>query len=226
MLPFQSVFNERLLTVIHSVYTGYVIAKPQLLKYVIWFGWIYYINPVSYSFEAVLTNEFYNKVLPCAPGETVPNGPGYDNPTYQGCAFTGAQMGSLNTPGSKYLSVAYEYSRSHLWQNWGVVIAFAVLYILITAVATELFDFTSGGGGALEYKRSKAAKQKAKASAAPTDEEKGVKAEPSNGSSGSSETLGGPEERRSYKIFRDLKAFLRGRILNIQFLTWAVSASS
>ena len=186
--------NAVILTTIHSIYTGYVIAKPQLLKDYIWFGWIYYINPVAYSFEAVLTNEFYNKELGCDPSETVPNGPGYDNPAYQGCAFTGAQVGSLDIPGSTYMNVAYEYSRSNLWRNWGVVIAFAILYILVTAVATELFDFTSGGGGALEFKRSKAANQKIKAGGASTDEEKAAAAEPNNGSSESCETLNGVEE--------------------------------
>ncbi|KAF4637433.1 hypothetical protein G7Y89_g666 [Cudoniella acicularis] len=105
------------------LYTGYVIAKPQLLSDYIWFGWIYYINPVAYSFEAVLTNEFDNKVLNCAASEIVPRGPGYDNPAYQGCAFTGAQTGSLDISGSRYLSVAFEYSRSHLWRNWGVDVA-------------------------------------------------------------------------------------------------------
>lgn len=102
------------------IYTGYVIAKPQLLSKYIWFGWIYYINPIAYSFEAVLSNEFYNKVLQCAPSETVPNGPGYDNPAYQGCAFTGARVGSLSIDGSTYLNTAFEYSRGHLWRNFGV----------------------------------------------------------------------------------------------------------
>ncbi|TVY50118.1 ABC transporter G family member [Lachnellula occidentalis] len=174
------------------IYTGYVIAKPQLLGEYIWFGWIYYINPLSYSFEAVLSNEFYNKVLACAPSQIVPRGPGFDNPAYQGCAFTGAQVGSLNIPGSTYLNTAFEYSRGHLWRNFGVVIAFAVLYILVTAVATELFDFTSGGGGALEYKKSKAAKQKVKVASAPTDIEKGPR-EPSSVSS-SNQTLDGANE--------------------------------
>ncbi|KAI6861164.1 putative ABC transporter, partial [Hortaea werneckii] len=40
------------------IYTGYVIPKPQLLGEYIWFGWIYWVNPLGYSFEAVLTNEF------------------------------------------------------------------------------------------------------------------------------------------------------------------------
>lgn len=108
-----------------------MLAKPQLLGEYIWFGWIYYINPLSYSFEAVLSNEFYNKVLACAPSQTVPRGPGFDNPAYQGCAFPGAQVGSLNTPGATYLNTAFEYSRGNLWRNVGVGGLILVLMPLI-----------------------------------------------------------------------------------------------
>lgn len=97
--------------------------------------------------------------------------------------------------GANYLNVQYNYSRSNLWRNFGVVIAFTVLYILVTVLATEVFDFTSGGGGALEFKKSKAAKQKVKAETAPNDEEKGERPNPPSGTA-SSETLGqeGEEE--------------------------------
>jgi ATP-binding cassette subfamily G (WHITE) protein 2 (SNQ2) len=182
------------------IYTGYVIPRPQLLQDYIWFGWLYWVNPISYSFEAVLTDEFYDRTLACAPSEIVPSGPGYDNIAYQGCAFTGAETGSLNIPGSRYLSTAYNYSRSHLWRNFGVVIAFTVLYILITMLATELFDFASGGGGALEFKKSKASKQKVQAAAAPDDEEKAVQRQPSSGGSESGQTLDGPAEEALQEI--------------------------
>jgi ATP-binding cassette subfamily G (WHITE) protein 2 (SNQ2) len=102
------------------VFTGYVISKPQLLGEKIWFGWLYYINPISYSFEAVLTNQFSGKVLNCAPAQTVPRGAGYDNPAYQGCAFTGANVGDLSITGPTYLNATYQYSRTHLWRNFGV----------------------------------------------------------------------------------------------------------
>jgi len=91
-----------------------------LLQKYIWFGWLYWVNPVAYTFEAVISDEFYDRTLACNPSEVVPNGPGYDNPAYQGCAFTGAEVGSLNVPGSRYLDVSFNYSRSHLWRNFGV----------------------------------------------------------------------------------------------------------
>lgn len=136
------------------------------------FGWIYYVNPIAYSFEAVLANEFSGRTMSCSEEMTVPRGPGYANPAYQGCTLTGSQLGSLDVTGDSYLNQSFQYSRGHLWRNFGVVIAFAVLYILITAFATELFDFTSGGGGALEFKKSKGAKRAVKAAAVPNDEEK------------------------------------------------------
>ena len=134
-----------------------------------------------------MSNEFSNRDMTCDPSQIVPSGPGYDNPAYQGCAVKGAEVGSLSIPGSRYLSTSFSYTRSHLWRNFGVVIAFAVLYILVTVVAAELLDFSSGGGGALEYKRSKATKKSITAAAAPTDVEKGAKEQKS---SSSSEVLG------------------------------------
>ncbi|KAF1989863.1 ABC drug exporter AtrF [Aulographum hederae CBS 113979] len=153
------------------IYTGYVIPKPQLIEQYIWFGWLYYINPLSYAFEAVLTNEFSDRTMDCNPQQLVPQGPGVD-PAFQGCGLTGAAPNSKVVAGSDYLQATYTYTRSHLWRNFGVVIAFGVLYILVTAVATELFSFTSGGGGALIFKKSKKAK-KALEEPSPADEEKG-----------------------------------------------------
>ncbi|RFU29844.1 hypothetical protein B7463_g6488, partial [Scytalidium lignicola] len=154
------------------IYTGYVIPKPQLLSKYIWFGWLYHVNPVGYSFEALLSNEFTGRTMQCAEAQLVPNGPGYTDPTYQGCALPGAILGSHQVEGSTYIGTSFEYTRHHLWRNFGVVVAFAFLYILITAFASEIFSFTSGGSGAIEFKKSKTSKKTIQADAAPVDEEK------------------------------------------------------
>jgi len=78
------------------------------------------------------------------------------------------------------------------------VIAFTALYIFVTMIATELFDFSARGGGALEFKRSRAAKKKLNAVAVPSDVESGKKQEPvSRGSSASSETLDVAGEKKA-----------------------------
>lgn len=172
------------------VFTGYVIPKPQLLNQYIWFGWLYWVNPISYAFEGVISNEFSDRVMNCSPSQLVPQGPGVD-PAYQGCSLAGAQPNSQTVPGAAYLATSFSYSRSNLWRNWAVVIAFAVLYLLITVWATETFSFTSAGGGALIFKKSKRAKKAV--NQAPADEEQVVAGETS-GSVMSGETTGEQQE--------------------------------
>lgn len=163
------------------IYTGYVILKPELLHDKIWFGWLYYVNPIAYSFEGVLTSEFAGRVMECSPAQLVPQGPG-TQPEYQGCAFGGAQIGSSSVTGERYLQATYEYSRSNLWRNFGVVIAFTVLYILIAMAATELFQFVKGGGGAIVFK--KRAGKKITSRPQPSDAEKVGESGDSSASSG------------------------------------------
>lgn len=151
------------------VYTGYTLAKPILLNQKIWFGWLYYVNPISYAFEAVLTNEFAGRTMECAPSQLVPQGPGI-LPENQGCAIAGSHPGSPQVPGSEYLSSQFEYSRSHLWRNFGILLAFTVGYIGLTVLATEKFSFAGSGMGALVFKSAKKPKQVAKAQNK-TDEE-------------------------------------------------------
>lgn len=89
----------------------------------------------------------------------------------------------------------YSSTRSNLWRNFGVVIAFTVLYILITAIASELFSFVGGAVGATIFKKSKKAKQQVAAASPIADEEKGVDAGGiSSKSSGQSESLGDEQD--------------------------------
>jgi ATP-binding cassette, subfamily G (WHITE), member 2, SNQ2 len=120
--------------------------------------------------------------MTCAPENLVPQGPGVD-PAYQGCSLAGSAVNAETVAGSAYLNTTYEYSRSNLWRNFGVVIAFTVFYILVTALATELFSFAASGGGALVFKKSKKTKAAVKSEQQPSDEEKGVEVSSSSGRS-------------------------------------------
>ncbi|PGH04728.1 hypothetical protein AJ79_07007 [Helicocarpus griseus UAMH5409] len=143
-------------------YVGYAIPKQALINDSPWFGWLHYVNPISYAYEAVMANEFSDRIMECSPEHLVPRGPDID-PRYQGCSLSGSELGSNTVSGARYLEYTFEFSRSHLWRNFGIVIAFTVAYILITAVAAELFPFVSGGGGALVFKKSNRTKKMAKA---------------------------------------------------------------
>ncbi|KAJ5768874.1 ABC multidrug transporter atrF [Penicillium odoratum] len=153
------------------LYVGYVIPKQTLINNSIWFGWLFYVNPISYSYEAVLTNEFSGRTMECAASQLVPSGPGAVT-GHQGCALTGSSVDQTSVPGTQYLTANFEFTRSHLWRNFGVVIAFTVLYILVTIWAAEFLSFVGGGGGALIFKKSKRSKQIAAKTDSGNDEEK------------------------------------------------------
>lgn len=123
--------------------------------------------------------------MQCAPEMLVPQGPGVQ-PQYQGCAIPGATLGSTSVTGEAYMATSYEYTRSNLWRNFGVVVAFSVLYILVTALGSELFPFVGSGGGALIFK--KGSKKLAPARSNISDVEKGGNAGDSSASSGNLQT--------------------------------------
>lgn len=155
------------------IYTGYVIPKAQLLSDYVWFGWIYYVNPVSYAFEGAMINEFSGRTMACADSMLVPQGEGID-PKYQGCALAGATVNAHSVSGDAYIETEFDYVPNHLWRNFGVLVAWAVLYILVTVVAVETFNFAHSGGGALVFKKTSKSKQAVKEASSPADEEKAM----------------------------------------------------
>lgn len=149
------------------------------------------MNPISYAYEAVLANEFSGRVMTCSPSNLFPQGPDVD-PAYQGCALAGSTLGSNTVNGDAYIGTSFGYTRSHLWRNLGVLLAFTALYVLITAFASEVFSFTGGGGGALVFKKTRKAKQMVNEEQKPADEET-ASTPASSRPGGSSETLEGAE---------------------------------
>ena len=86
------------------LYTGYMIPKPAMHP---WLGWIFWIDPLSYGFEALLSIEFHDKsVIPCVGTNLIPTGPGYENvQAHQACAgVAGAIQGQNFVVGDNYLA--------------------------------------------------------------------------------------------------------------------------
>ncbi|KAL1962345.1 hypothetical protein VTN77DRAFT_9758 [Rasamsonia byssochlamydoides] len=128
------------------MYTGYMIRKPQMHP---WFGWIYWINPLAYAFEALLSNEFHDKIIPCVGQNLIPNGPGYSDPAFQSCAGVGgAIQGEVSLTGDQYLQ-SLSYSHAHLWRNFGIVWAWWALFVTITVIATSRWRSSSENGPSL-----------------------------------------------------------------------------
>ncbi|EOR04827.1 Brefeldin A resistance protein [Wallemia ichthyophaga EXF-994] len=140
------------------VFVGYVIPRTDMPE---WFKWISYINPLPFAFEAAMANEFHGMTLSCAPGSVVPNIAGAQV-AYQTCAFQGSVPGSLTIPGDNYINTAFGYSFSHVWPNFGYVMAYLIGYLLATALFSEIFDFSGNGGGVTVFAKTEKGKAKAK----------------------------------------------------------------
>lgn len=113
-------------------------------------GWIRWINPVFYAFEALIANEFHGREFTCS--QFIP---GY--PTLSGdqfiCAVRGAVAGERTVNGDAYIAENYSYSYSHVWRNFGILLAFLFAFMAIYFVAVELNSSTSSTAEVLVFRR-------------------------------------------------------------------------
>lgn len=150
------------------MYTGYMIQKPQMHP---WFEWIFWIDPLAYGFEALLSNEFHNKIIPCVGTNLIPQGPGYTDGAHQSCAGVGgAIQGNTYVTGDQYLS-SLSYSHAHLWRNFGINWAWWVLFVVVTIIATSKWKSPGESGSCLVIPRERLEQHNRNA---PTDEESQV----------------------------------------------------
>lgn len=153
------------------VYAGYLIPPTQMHP---WFKWLMWINPVQYGFEALMANEFNGLDIQCEPPSLVPQGPG-TAPQYQSCTVQGSRPGQTTVRGADYIKTAFDYERSHLWRNFGIILAFWIFFVLLTMIGMEIQKPNAGGGAITIFKRGRAPKSVEKAiekGAIPDDEER------------------------------------------------------
>ncbi len=133
------------------LYSGYMIQKPKMHP---WLGWIFWIDPLSYGFEALLSTEFHGKTIPCVGGNLVPTGPGYENSQdHQSCAGVGGAIQGQNfVLGDNYLS-SLSYSHAHVWRNFGINWAWWALFAFLTILATSRWQSPSEAGNTLVIPR-------------------------------------------------------------------------
>ncbi|OCF41123.1 ABC transporter [Kwoniella heveanensis CBS 569] len=153
-------------------YAGYIIYTPSMHP---WFAWIRWIDPVYYSFEALAINELDGLELQCVPPQLAPYGEGYTgNPA--GCAIAGAEPGSQTLRGEAWAGAALEFHKSHVWRNFGIVVALWLFFLACAAFAIERLPAAGSNKAVLLYKRGGGGKFIRKANqngTAPKDEEEG-----------------------------------------------------
>ncbi|KAL8690937.1 MAG: hypothetical protein Q9218_003730 [Villophora microphyllina] len=137
------------------VYTGYFIPKTQMHP---WFVWIYWLDPLAYGFEILLSNEFHGQTIPCVNNNLIPNGPGYISSPFKSCAgVPGAIQGATSVSGDAYLQ-AFSYQHSHLWRNFGIIWAWWAFFVVVTIAATSNWKEMAGKSGFLLIPRENAKK--------------------------------------------------------------------
>ena len=100
-----------------------------------------------------MVNEFSGRSFPCA--LFVPRGPGYDNVSALSriCSTVGAAAGSSTVDGNEYLALSFQYYRSHLWRNLGIIYAFVVFFVGTYLTATEFISAKKSKGEVLVFRR-------------------------------------------------------------------------
>lgn len=134
------------------MYTGFMIRKPEMHP---WFVWIFWIDPLAYAFDALLSNEFHNRVIPCVANNLIPSGPGFTDPNHQSCAGVGGAVpGETQVDGDAYLA-SLSYDHSNLWRNFGIIWAWWALFVAITVFSTTRWKPSSESGPSLLIPREK-----------------------------------------------------------------------
>ncbi|KAH9818486.1 ABC-2 type transporter-domain-containing protein [Melampsora americana] len=126
-----------------TLYSGYVIPKRAMKR---WLVWIYYINPASWGFAALMGNEFGRLELTCVGSSIIPNGDGYPialGPN-QACSFLGARPGELKVLGEDYIRASFDFSKSDVWRNFGFQIGYIFLFLFLLFFSVETLPMWGG----------------------------------------------------------------------------------
>ncbi|SPJ89757.1 probable ABC1 transport protein [Fusarium torulosum] len=149
---FQALVPAAILILDLVIFTGFVIPKRYMLG---WCKWLYWIDPIAYAFEAVVVNEFHNRQYEC--NQFIPNPavPGYDNvpSTSSVCSAVGAEPGKSAVDGDRYAELQFGYRWENRWRNFGIVIAWIILFTFTYMVAAELVSEKKSKGEVLVYRR-------------------------------------------------------------------------
>ncbi|KAK2626262.1 hypothetical protein QTJ16_004524 [Diplocarpon rosae] len=138
-----------------NLYTGYMLNYHQMHP---WFVWVFWIDPLAYAFDGLLSNELHANQIDCVGPNLVPLGPTYRDPRYQSCAGIGAAsvQGQTSFVGDQYLE-SLTYNHSHVWRNFAILWPIWASLAGLTIFYSTRWHFSSEGQANLLIPREKAA---------------------------------------------------------------------
>ncbi|RAQ99645.1 opaque-specific abc transporter cdr3 [Stemphylium lycopersici] len=163
----QALAPSSLILIMLVLYTGFPLPVPYMRS---WAAWFRRINPVSYGFSSVMTNEFNGRTFACS--SFIPSGPSYENvaPEQRACAVQGSRPSEDFVSGTAYVETAFQYNYSERWQNFGIIVSIMFILFVGHLVMSELVASERSKGEVLVFRRSK---MKKSAKSYSTDEEAG-----------------------------------------------------
>ncbi|KAL2838553.1 ABC-2 type transporter-domain-containing protein [Aspergillus pseudoustus] len=126
------------------VYTGFSLPVPYMHP---WLSWIRWINPIFYAFESLVSNEFHGRDFECA--SPIPS---YGTGSSFICSALGSIAGEMSVSGDDFIDANYNYHYSHVWRNYGILLAFMVFFTSLYLIATELRTGTISKAEALVFR--------------------------------------------------------------------------
>ncbi|KAG0143497.1 hypothetical protein CROQUDRAFT_81007 [Cronartium quercuum f. sp. fusiforme G11] len=126
------------------LYSGFMIPEPAMQR---WLVWLYYINPVHYSMEALMSNDIGRLSLRCDGASIIPNGPEYSQNfgPNDACALPGSLPGNPFVNGETYLLAQFNFSRAQVWRNFGILLGF--LFGFLIAIFLTVESLAKGAAG-------------------------------------------------------------------------------
>ncbi|KAK7204535.1 ABC-2 type transporter-domain-containing protein [Myxozyma melibiosi] len=134
------------------IYAGYLIPRPFMK---VWFGWLSRANPLAYAFESLMASEFHGSEYSCTEVLIPQGSAAYDAIPLANkvCAATGSRPGRDYILGDDYIGDAFEYKWSHAWRNFGLLIVFAIGFVVLYAIGCEIRKPSGTQGDVLIFKR-------------------------------------------------------------------------
>lgn len=114
-----------------------------------------------YGYEALFANEFSRITLDCDSAYIIPTNipqagitkyPSGVGPN-QMCSLPGSHPGSGVVTGTDYMHAAFQYSKAHIWRNYGVLIGWFCFYMFLQALFMETLKMGASHMAVVVFKK-------------------------------------------------------------------------
>jgi ATP-binding cassette subfamily G (WHITE) protein 2 (PDR) len=134
------------------IFTGFVIPISYMLS---WCRWLNYLDPLAYSFEALMVNEFHGRNFTCSTYVPSIQLPAYSDVgvTNRICSAVGALPGADVVNGDDYINSSFQYYHEHKWRDFGLILVFMAGFLAFYLLAAERVSAKKSKGEVLVFRR-------------------------------------------------------------------------